>query len=110
MSSAAVELNNGVVSAVLPWFSTDANAPIRKNAISQQRIEICLNCQHCAEHCEECREWSGKTGRPKKQIDTALLREMLTLRACNEEMCAALGVSTPTLIKAKKQIFEEDNK
>ena len=110
MDGERIELNNGVISAVLPWFSKEATAPIRKADLPQQRIDICLMCQHCADHCENCKDWMGKRGRPKKPIDMALLREMLQLRKSNREMCAALGVGKNTLVEAKKQIMMEDKK
>lgn len=92
--------------AVLPWRSLDAERD--KDAIDrlpQQNIEICLSCEHCASHCENCRDWQGiKSGRPRKEIDIELLREMLHLRRCNREMCAALGCSERTLQRAKKML------
>ena len=39
-----------------------------------------------------------------KDIDTALLREMLALKKCNREICAALGISTRKLQYMKKEL------
>ena len=89
--------------AVLPWNSMEAESTISFDALPQQSIDICLMCQHCASHCDICYEWNTRrSGRPKKEIDYDKLREMMALKRCNKEMCAALGVSKNTLIRAKK--------
>ena len=94
--------------AVLPWNSLDA---LTIEALPQQEIDICLLCTYHADACDRC---DGKgnlakdVGRPKKEIDITLLREMLKLKRCNKEMCAALHVSEATLIKAKKEIMNND--
>ena len=93
--------------AVLPWFSLDA---LRENddfeRLPQQRIDVCLMCQMHSSACDKC-DGRGNLkrdrGRPKKEIDTALLREMMALRRCNAEMCAALGVSKRKLAYTKTQ-------
>lgn len=98
-------LCESAMSAVMPWNSIDAGDPLI-NALPQQSIDICLRCPHNSDHCEECRDWqTTKLGRPRIEIDTALLREMLTLKRCEADMCAALGVSRRTLARAKKRLI-----
>ena len=91
--------------AVRPWHSPDAgDDPF--SSLPQQSIDICLMCRHCADACDSC-DGSGnvsKRGRPTKEIDTALLKEMLKLRRCNKEMCAALGVSERKLRELKNKV------
>lgn len=91
--------------AVLPWRSLDAETDSAFEKLPQQSIEICLMCKHCAAYCDNCRDWRGiKSGRPRKEIDTNLLREMMKLKKCNRECCQALGVSERTLQRAKKML------
>ncbi len=96
--------------ARLPWRSTDAGTPAI-NTLPQQEIDVCLMCQHHANACDRC-DGSGNlkraAHRPPKEYDAALLRDMLRLRKCNAEMCAALGLSKNTLAKAKKRILQEE--
>lgn len=94
-------------SAVYPWNSIDAGDPLY-NALPQQNIDICLMCPHCAEHCDNCSEWNAdKRGRPKASIDYEMLREMMKLRRCNRELCAAFGVSKRTIQRIKNEMKEE---
>ena len=102
------------IGAVLPWFSIDAKSDINDwEKLPQQRIDVCLMCQHCASACDRCdgvgnlKSERKAKGRPKKEIDTELLREMMQLRKCNSQMCAALGISNRTLVRAKNRIKEE---
>ena len=100
----------GAQKAVRPWNSVDAGEPIR-HELPQQKIEICLCCPLCADSCDFCdgnRFVKQKRGRRKADVDTELLREMLVLRKCNREMCAALNVSKATLTRYKKQILKEE--
>lgn len=98
--------------ASLPWNSKDAprkRASPSFDSLPEQNIEICLNCQLCASSCDRCDGYgnlTGKRGRPST-IDTDQLREMLTLKRCNREICTALGISARTLQRAKKQIKED---
>lgn len=90
--------------ATLPWNSIDAESTLF-DALPQQSIDICLMCQHCAAHCENCGEWNtGKLGGPRKPIDYDLLREMLSLKKCNREICSALGISKRKLQYLKKEM------
>ena len=96
--------------AVLPWFSLEAE-PEQDDfeRLPQQRIEICLMCEHCASACDKCDgdgHLRNERGRPRKDIDASLLREMMHLRKCNASMCAALGISKRTLARAKNQILK----
>jgi hypothetical protein len=101
-------LTMSAMGAVLPWNSLDAESELFER-LPQQRIEICLLCQHSASHCDVCGDWNaGKRGRPRKEIDRELLREAMKLRRCNKEMCQAIGVGRSTLINAKKDL--EDDK
>lgn len=97
-------LAESAAGACLPWNSIDAESDLF-DALPQQSIDICLMCSHCADHCDHCGEWNAKRhGRPRKEIDTDLLREMLTLKKCNREICAALGISTRKLQYMKKEM------
>ena len=91
--------------AVLPWNSIDAESAMF-DALPQQSIDVCLMCHHCASHCENCGEWRDEKrgGRPRKEIDYVRLSELLHLRLCNREICAALGVSLTTLKNAFRAI------
>lgn len=76
----------------------------------EQEIEICLMCSLRADDCDRC---DGKgnlatRGRPRKPIDTELLREMLRLKRCNKDICTALGIGKDALIKAKKELLKEE--
>lgn len=94
--------------ATLPWFSLDAGTDTEHapyDAVPQQSIDICLSCPYHADRCETCGDWNAqKRGRPKADVDLELLREMLTLKKCNRELCAIFGVSKRTLQNIKKQI------
>lgn len=95
-------LRESAAGAVLPWNSIDAESALFE-ALPQQSIDICLMCSNSAAHCERCGDWrTEKRGRPRKEIDYDKLREMMALKRCNREMCAALGVSLTTLQEAKK--------
>ena len=97
-------LSESAAGAVLPWFSLDA-VNDNYDALPQQSIDICLMCERCASHCDHCGDWNTKRmGRPRKEIDTELLKEMMKLKRCNKEMCAALGVSERTLQRAKRAL------
>lgn len=95
--------------AVLPWYSPDAESDFYEfERLPQQKIEVCLLCPLQATDCARCDGQRNlkreRRGRPKIEIDTEQLREMMRLRLCNKEMCAALGVKRDTLIRAKKLI------
>lgn len=95
-------------SAVLPWNSLDA---LTIDVLPQQEIDVCLMCALHADACDRCDgkgNLSASVGRPKKEIDMSLLREMLKLKRCNKDMCSALNISEATLIKAKKEILRND--
>lgn len=97
-------LSESAARATLPWNSIDAGSAMF-DALPQQSIDICLMCQHSASHCEHCGEWNTKkTGRHRKEYDADLLREMMTLRRCNKDICAALGVSERTLRRIKNAL------
>ena len=100
------------IKATPPWFSIDAKNDVDDwERLPQQSIDVCLMCQHCASACDRCdgtgnlREERGRPGRPKKEIDTKLLMEMMKLKRCNAECCAALGISNRTLVRAKNKIL-----
>lgn len=93
--------------AKLPWFSIEArNSELDDfERLPQQKIDICLNCEYAASHCEMCGEWNvRKEGRPRKEYDHDLLMEMLQLRRCNKEICTALGISERTLRRVKQAL------
>ena len=96
--------------ATLPWRSIDAEQSVSFETLPQQEIDVCLMCPHRADACARCNGTGilAERGRPKKEIDIALLREMLKLKRCNRDMCAALNVSERTLQKAKKEILKEE--
>lgn len=97
-------LSESAARAVLPWNSLDAVSD-QFDALPQQSIDICLMCCHAASRCDHCGEWNTtKIGRPRKEIDTELLREMLRLKRCNREICAAFGVSERTVQRLKKTL------
>ena len=97
-------LYESAAGACLPWKSIDAVSE-EFDALPQQSIDVCLMCSHSASHCDNCGEWNTKkTGRPRKDIDTELFREMLHLKRCNKEICKALRVSERTVQRLKKTI------
>lgn len=97
-------LSESAAGAVLPWNSLDA-VNDSFDALPQQSIDICLMCKYSSAHCDHCGDWNTKKmGRPRKEIDTDLLREMLKLRRCNKDMCVALGISERTLQRVKKAL------
>ncbi len=101
-------LYESAAGAVLPWNSIDAGEPLF-DALPQQEIEICLTCSFCAASCDQCDgkgNLRAKQGRPKAQIDTEALREMLRLKRCNKEICAALNISKRTLARVKNNLLE----
>ena len=103
------------IKAVRPWFSIEAKSTVDDwEKLPQQRIDVCLMCPFCAESCERCdgngrvvEERAGR-GRPRKEIDYTKLRELMALRKRNSEMCATLGVSNRTLVRAKNRILKEE--
>lgn len=97
-------LYESAAGAVLPWNSLDAVSG-QFDALPQQSIDVCLMCIHAASHCDNCGEWNtAKTGRPRKEVDTELLRDMLRLKRCNRDICMALGVSERTVQRLKKTL------
>lgn len=97
-------LAESAAGAVMPWNSIDAVSD-QFDSLPQQCIDICLMCQHCADHCEHCGDWNAnRNGRPRKEVDFTLLREMLALKKCNREICSALGISTRKLQYIKKEM------
>lgn len=98
-------LAESAAGAVMPWNSIDAESD-RFESLPQQSIDVCLTCQHRAEHCDNCGDWqTRRIGRPRKEIDYDALREMLTLKKVNKEICAALGISVRTLQSIKKEMI-----
>lgn len=99
-------LTDSAAGAIRPWFSLDAVCADNDfERLPQQSIDVCLMCPHCASHCDHCGEWNTKHhGRPRKEIDTDLLKEMLRLKRCNKEVCTALGISVKTLQRVKKTL------
>ena len=107
-------LVRSALSAVPPWRSPDSEPGRGREwyeRIPQQKIDICLMCPFCADSCDVCDgngNLHGKRGRPKKEIDAELLREMLKLHRCREDICTALGVSAATLDRAKQELMKEE--
>lgn len=99
-------LTESAAGAVLPWFSLEAKSEeLDYERLPQQNIDVCLMCTHSANHCDICADWAKKKpGRPRANIDTELLKEMMKLRRCNEEMCKALGINKRTLQRIKKTL------
>lgn len=102
-----------MATAKAPWSSLDAISAYTFTVTPQEEIDFCLSCRHCDGSCDRCdgrgnlrmhKNGSLCRGRPGAEIDTALLLEMLAMNRRNKEMCAALGISEPTLIKAKKRL------
>lgn len=89
--------------ATPPWNSIDAGRPI-VDALAQQYVDTCLMCPHGAECCDYCKGDANprKGGRPKKEVDIDLLRELVALQKRTAEICAALGVSERTVRNLKK--------
>lgn len=94
--------------AVAPWNSIDSSSAIFDRT-TQQDIDICLMCQHCADACDYCNGRGNlrKNGRPRINLDMDILRTMMKLRRSNKEICAAFNVSENTIIKAKKRLKME---
>ena len=104
-------LYESAVRAVAPWNSVDAVSETSDfERLPQQKIDFCLICPLCASDCDKCdgsRNLKRRnSGRPAKEIDSEMLREMLRLRRTNREMCAAFGVGRTRLIEEKKKLKE----
>lgn len=106
------EVHTLIIRAVAPWESEDAKAmearPIETHS-TQEQIDYCVN--HCPyARCVDCmgsRRASKRTrGRPS-QYDPKLLRELMTLKLTNAEICTALACSERTLRNYKKREVEE---
>ena len=105
-----MKVADGAFGAVRPWNSLDAGKPIT-NALPQQEIDRCLSCTYCADACDRCDgkgNLAGERGRPRAQYDAELLRELLRLKRCRADICAALNISTRTLARAKSEILKEE--
>ena len=105
-------LYESAASAVAPWNSVDAENDISDfERLPQQKIDFCLICPLCASDCDRCdgnrRLKRLNSGRPAKEIDSEMLREMLRLRRTNKEMCAAFGIGRTRLIEEKRKLKEE---
>lgn len=100
------EVHALIIHAVAPWESEDAKAvearPIETHS-TQEQIDYCVN--HCPyAKCIDCMGGgkSEKKGRPR-QYSQQILRELMTLKRTNAEMCAALGCSERTLRYYKRR-------
>lgn len=100
------EVQTLIIHAVAPWNSEDAKAvearPIETHS-TQEQIDYCVN--HCPyAKCIDCMGGgkSEKKGRPR-QYSPQILRELMTLKRTNAEMCAALGCSERTLRYYKRR-------
>lgn len=107
-------LRESALSAVRPWRSIDAEPEWAGfETIPQQKIDVCLMCSYCADACDVC-DGDGnlkkvnRRGRPRKEIDAELLREMLKLRRCRKDMCRALGISDKTLQREMERFIKEE--
>lgn len=99
--------------ACLPWNSVDAGKAVKFESLPQQKIDICLMCPLHAGSCDHCdghRTVKKDRGRPRAEVDTELLREMMKLKRPNTEICAALGIGKTKLAEEKRKILEEDSK
>lgn len=104
-----------MASAKAPWNSLDALTAYKYTVTPQEEIDFCLSCCLCASSCDRCdgrgnlrmqKNGTVCRGRPRAEIDTELLLEMLSLKRRNKEICAALGISEPTLIKEKRRLMK----
>ena len=90
--------------AIRPWYSLDAESEYYELP-SKQSVDVCLSCRHCASRCDSCSDWNtARIGRPRKSVDMDELSELLRLKRCNADICAALGISERTLQRLKKTI------
>lgn len=113
-----IQMERRAISAVRPWSSIDAESgTVFDRAMlpqpDEQEVRVCLMCEHCADACDICDGLGNLTqkrraGRQPLDIDLDLLRDMMRLRRCNREMCAALGVGDTTLRRYKKKVNEEE--
>ena len=103
-------LEDSARGAVLPWNSTDREEKSDYSVLPQQKIDICLLCPLHASSCDKCdgnRKLKMGVGRPRIEVDTDLLREMIRLRRTNKEMCAELGINQKKLQREKSKILKE---
>lgn len=97
-------LYESATGAVAPWNSLDAESE-HYQLPPQQSIDVCLSCTHCESYCDCCSEWNTvKVGRPRAKVDREALSELLRLKLCNADICAALGINKRTLQRLKKTI------
>lgn len=95
-----------IIHAVAPWNSEDAKA-VKEELVetysTQEQIDYCL--EHCPyARCVDCMS-GGKMeskGRPSR-YDPKILRELITLKRTNAEMCAVLGCSERSLRNYKRR-------
>lgn len=97
-----------IIHAVAPWESEDAKAaeerPIETHS-TQEQIDYCVN--HCPyARCVDCvgsgRAKRETAGRPSR-YDPKVLRELMTLKRTNAEMCAVMGCSERSLRNYKRR-------
>ena len=102
----AMDTQEIIVTAVLPWFSTDAMPEVRLTSGDDQKlIDMCLSCQHpCCCNCIDSHSSGAGRGRKEKEINIETLREMMRLHRKIPEICAALNVSERTLFRYKKKL------
>lgn len=94
------------VTATLPWRSVDAGCPMQYPAEPQCNIDRCLNCKHPTGCCDRC-DGKGNIHKKGRSYDPDLLREMLRLKVCPEDIARCLGVSRATCFRYIRRLRNE---
>lgn len=96
-----------ISTAVMPWFSTDALAVSSESyySESQNRIDMCIGCSK--RECDNClanRNRTSVRGRPKLNINFAILKNMIANGDDSKTICNSLNISRRTYFYYKRKI------
>ena len=94
-----------VITAVAPWKSIYREDVVQEQHTTDTQEEIYFCLHHCPYANTECCDCLGG-GKPdaRQKIDLDRLKEMLTLKRPNAEICKELGVDRATVYRNKKKL------
>ncbi len=94
-----------VITAIAPWKSIYREDVVQEQHTTdtQEEIDFCLHhCPYANTECCDC--LSGGKPDARQKIDLDRLKEMLTLKRPNAEICKELGVDRATVYRNKKKL------